>query len=82
MKMTIEFITLDDGYATTQGAAFIDGAFLCVKRGRGEFDVLAKISKFYTDYTIERVMGELNPGYDEKALEDHISRLVEQQKRG
>jgi hypothetical protein len=55
--MTIDFSTLDDGYATTQGIAKIDGALLVVKYGRGEFDVLMKISKFYTDHVISSVLG-------------------------
>lgn len=50
--MTIEFVTLDDGYETTQGTAYLDGELFVVKQGRGEFDVMSKISKFYTDYII------------------------------
>ena len=79
-KMTIEFLTLDDGYATTQGTAYIDnGRFLCTKRGRGEFDVLAKISKFYTDHVIESILGPAGE-HSGKALEDHIERLIAAQK--
>ena len=57
-RLVIEFIVLDDEYKTTQGTAYVNGQFLVTKRGRGEFDVLDKISRFCTDYEIERMLDE------------------------
>lgn len=53
--LTIEFVTLDDGYATTQGTAYADGELLVVKHGRGDFDVLNKIAFYYTNKVINEV---------------------------
>lgn len=79
-RLTIDFHTLDDGYATTKGTAYIDEKYFVTKTGRGEFDVLSKISKFYTDYVIESVLGSAwSSGEDMDALESHIERLMKGQ---
>ena len=54
-SLNISFDTLDDGYYTTRGIAYADEEYLCTKYGRGDFDVLNKISKFYTDQTIQKI---------------------------
>lgn len=70
--MIIEFETLDDGYATTRGVVSVDDDMEMVVDGRGEFDVLSKIAKIYTD----RAIGRSACGHDPDALEDHIARFM------
>lgn len=78
-RFVVEFMTLDDGYKTTQGTAYIDGGYLVTKQGRGEFDVLNKITKFYTDHVMEQLLGDPNRFICGVALEEHIEKLIAEQ---
>ena len=73
--MTIEFETLDDGYATTRGIVSVDDDMEMVVDGRGEFDVLNKIAKRFTDRAISDASGHV----EQNALEDHIERMIASQ---
>lgn len=73
--MVIEFETLDDGYETTRGIVSVDDDMEMVVDGRGEFDVINKIAKRFTD----RAIAMARPS-EADALEDHIRRLMESQK--
>jgi hypothetical protein len=72
--MVIEFETLDDGYDTTRAIVFVDDDMEMVVDGRGEFDVINKIAKRFTDRAIAMAMPS-----ERDALEDHIKRLMESQ---
>lgn len=69
MRMTIDFITLDDGYSTTQGTAYMDGRFLVTKQGRGEFDVLNKIAFWFETKAIHEGLGA-------RSVEAHVEGLM------
>jgi hypothetical protein len=74
--MTIEFETLDDGYATTRGIVSVDDDLEMVVDGRGEFDVISKIAKRFVEREINRVVC----GHDPAVVEDHIARMKAAQK--
>jgi len=56
-ELVVKFEVLGEDQAYRhQGTAYADVELLVVKTGRGEFDVLSKISNWYTDAVIAEIM--------------------------